>query len=153
MVKRLASIDELDKKIIQEMGRGINSYDSLAQKCHVTRSTIYRRVNKLEETKVIIRQTRVVPDFEKLDRIALTVGISVAQKDEQKVVDALKKCADIKIMWRTYGAHNLILITFCSKGEEGNTISKLRAILEEYPVKSIDICVGFSWEKMDVTPF
>jgi DNA-binding Lrp family transcriptional regulator len=153
LVKRLASIDDLDKKIIQEMGRGVNSYDSLAQKCNVTRSTIYRRVNRLEATKVIIRQTRVVPDFEKLDRIALAVGINVAHKDEQKVVDALKKCNDIKMMWRTYGAHNLILLTFCSKGDEGNKINKLRATLEEFTVKSIDICVGFSWEKMDMTPF
>jgi DNA-binding Lrp family transcriptional regulator len=152
-VKCLAPIDELDKKIIQEMGKGINSYDSLAQKCNVTRSTIYRRVTKLEETKVISRQTRVVPDFEKLNRIALAMGISVAQKDEQKIIDALKKSEDIKMMWRTYGAHNLILITFCNKGDEGNKINKLRAILEEYPVKSIDICVGFGWEKMDLTPF
>jgi DNA-binding Lrp family transcriptional regulator len=152
-VGHLASIDELDKKIIQEMGRGINSYEALAQKCNVTRSTIYRRVTKLEEMKVITRQTRVVPDFEKLNRIALAVGISVAQKDEQKIIDALKRSDDIKMMWRTYGAHNLILITFCSKGDEGNKIDKLRAILEEYPVKSIDICVGFGWEKMDLTPF
>jgi DNA-binding Lrp family transcriptional regulator len=152
-VERLALIDELDKKIIQEMGRGINSYEALAQKCNVTRSTIYRRVAKLEETKVITRQTRVVPDFEKLNRIALAVGISVAQKDEQEIIDALKKSDDIKMMWRTYGAHNLILITFCSKGDEGNKIDKLRALLEEYPVKSIDICVGFGWEKMDLTPF
>ena len=149
----MALIDELDKKIIQEMGRGINSYEALAQKCNVTRSTIYRRVAKLEETKVITRQTRVVPDFEKLNRIALAVGISVAQKDEQEIIDALKKSDDIKMMWRTYGAHNLILITFCSKGDEGNKIDKLRALLEEYPVKSIDICVGFGWEKMDLTPF
>ena len=149
----MALIDELDKKIIQEMGRGINSYEALAQKCNVTRSTIYRRVAKLEETKVITRKTRVVPDFEKLNRIALAVGISVAQKDEQKIIDALKKSDDIKMMWRTYGAHNLILITFCNKGDEGNKIDKLRALLEEYPVKSIDICVGFGWEKMDLTPF
>jgi DNA-binding Lrp family transcriptional regulator len=152
-VERLALIDELDKKIIQEMGRGINSYEALAQKCNVTRSTIYRRVDKLEETKVITRQTRVVPDFEKLNRIALAVGITVAQKDEQEIIDALKKSDDIKMMWRTYGAHNLILITFCSKGDEGNKIDKLRALLEEYPVKSIDICLGFGWEKMDLTPF
>ena len=149
----MPSIDELDKKIIQEMGRGINSYEALAQKCNVTRSTIYRRVTRLEEMKVITRQTRVIPDFEKLNRVALTVGISVAQKDEQKVVDALKKCDYIKMMWRTYGSHNLILITFCSKGDEGNKINKLRAILEEFTVKSVDICVGFGWEKMDMTPF
>jgi len=152
-VKRLEPIDELDKKIIQEMGRGINSYEALAQKCNVTRSTIYRRINRLETMKVITRQTRVVPDFEKLDRIALAIGINVTHNDEQKVVDALKKCDDIKMMWRTYGSHNLISLTFCSKGDEGNTINKLRSILEEFAVKSIDICVGFSWEKMDITPF
>ena len=149
----LVPIDELDKKIIQEMGRGINSYEGLAKKCNVTRSTIYRRVTKLEEMKVITRQTRVILDFEKLDRIALAVGINVAQKDEQKVIDALKECDDVKMMWRTYGSHNLILITFCNKGDEGNKINKLRAILEEFTVKSLDICVGFGWEKMDMTPF
>lgn len=149
----MVSIDELDKKIIQEMGKGVNSYDSLAKICNVTRSTIYRRLNRLEETKVITRQTRVVPDFSKLNRIALAVGINVAQKDEQNVVDTLKKCDAIKMMWRAYGAHNLVLMMFCSKGEEGNKINKLRAILEEFSVNSLDICVGFSWEKMDITPF
>ena len=119
----------------------------------IRHSTICSRVTKLEETEVITRQTRVVPDFEKLNRIALAVGINVAQKDEQKVIDALKKSDAIKMMWRTYGAHNLILITFCSKGDEGNKINKLRALLEEFIVKSIDICVGFGWEKMDMTPF
>jgi DNA-binding Lrp family transcriptional regulator len=149
----LPPLDELDKKIIQEMGKGINSYEALAQKCNVTRSTIYRRVTRLEEMKVITRQTRAILDFEKLNRIALAVGINIAQKDEQKVIDALKKCDDIKMIWRTYGAHNLILITFCSKGDEGNKINKLRALLEEFTVTSVDICVGFGWEKMDMTPF
>ena len=146
-------IDELDKKIIQEMGKGINSYEALAQKCNVTRSTIYRRINRLEGTKVITRQTRAVPDFEKLNRVALAVGINVLQKDEQNVVGALKKRDEIKMMWRSYGSHNLILLIFCSKGDEGKTINKLRGILEEFTVTSIDICVGFSWEKMDMTPF
>jgi DNA-binding Lrp family transcriptional regulator len=149
----LALIDELDKKIIQEMGKGINSYEALAQKCNVTRSTIYRRVNRLEEAHVITRQTRVILDFEKLDRIVVAVGISVAQKDEQKVIDALKECAEVKMMWRTYGAHNLILVIICSKGDEGNKINKLRGLLEEFTVKSVDMCVGFGWEKMDMTPF
>jgi DNA-binding Lrp family transcriptional regulator len=149
----LPPIDELDKKIIQEMGKGINSYEALGKKCNVTRSTIYRRVTRLEEMKVITRQTRVILDFEKLDRIAVAIGINVAQKDEQKVIDALKKCDEVKMMWRTYGSHNLILIIICSKGDEGNEINKLRALLEEFTVKSVDICVGFGWEKMDMTPF
>ena len=149
----MPTIDELDKKIIQEMGKGINSYEALAKKCNVTRSTIYRRITRLEEMKVITRQTRVILEFEKLDRIAVAVGINVAQKDEQKVIDSLKKCDEVKMMWQTYGAHNLILIMICSKGDEGNKINKLRALLEEFTVKSVDICVGFGWEKMDMTPF
>jgi DNA-binding Lrp family transcriptional regulator len=149
----LPPIDELDKKIIQEMGKGISSYEALARKCNVTRSTIYRRVTKLEEMKVITRQTRVVLDFEKLDRMAVAVGVNVAQKDEQQLIGALKKRDEVKMIWRTYGAHNVILIMICSKGDEGNTIDKLRTLLEEFTVKSVDICVGFGWEKMDMTPF
>jgi hypothetical protein len=96
---------------------------------------------------------KILLGFEKLDRIAVAVGINVAQKDEQKVIDALKECVEVKMMWRTYGAHNLILVIICSKGDEGNKINKLRVFLEEFTVKSGDMCVGFSWEKMDMTPF
>jgi len=45
------------------------------------------------------------------------------------------------------------MILFCSKGDEGKTIFKMREILEKLNAVSFQTCVGFSWEKLDLTPF
>jgi len=140
-------------KIIQEMAKGIGSYEALAQRCGVTRSTVYRRVVNLEKEKVITRQIRIALDFEKLRRVVINFGINVEPKNEERAVATLIKLAKVKMLWRTYGAHNLVLIVFCDKGEEGKVIDELRHIFEELNVTSFESCVGFSWEKNDMTPF
>jgi len=140
-------------KIIQEMAKGIGSYEELAQRCGVTRSTVYRRVVNLEKEKVITRQIRIALDFEKLRRVVINFGINVEPKNEERAVATLIKLANVKMLWRTYGAHNLVLIVFCDKGEEGKVIDELRHIFEELNVTSFESCVGFSWEKNDMTPF
>lgn len=140
-------------KIIQEMAKGIGSYEALAQRCGVTRSTVYRRVVNLEKEKVITRQIRIALDFEKLRRVVINFGINVEPKNEERAVATLIKLANVKMLWRTYGAHNLVLIVFCDKGEEGKVIDELRHIFEELNVTSFESCVGFSWEKNDMTPF
>ncbi len=140
-------------KIIQEMAKGIGSYEALAQRCGVTRSTVYRRVVNLEKEKVITRQIRIALDFEKLGRVVINFGINVEPKNEERAVATLIKLAKVKMLWRTYGAHNLVLIVFCDKGEEGKVIDELRHIFEELNVTSFESCVGFSWEKNDMTPF
>ena len=146
-------LDELDRKIIQEMTKGVNSYEDLADKCSVTRSTVYRRVNSLEKAGIITGQIHVGLNFEKLDLITLHVGINVESKDEEKAIEALRKVPEVKMVWRTYGAYNLVLIVFCHKGNEGRVIDGLREIFEGVKVKSYDVSVGFLWEKMDMTPF
>jgi DNA-binding Lrp family transcriptional regulator len=146
-------LDELNMKIIQEMAKGIGSYEELAQRCGVTRSTVYRRVVNLEKEKVITRQIRIALDFEKLRRVVINFGINVEPKNEERAVATLIKLANVKMLWRTYGAHNLVLIVFCDKGEEGKVIDELRHIFEELNVTSFESCVGFSWEKNDMTPF
>jgi DNA-binding Lrp family transcriptional regulator len=143
----------LNMKIIQEMAKGIGSYEELAQRCGVTRSTVYRRVVNLEKEKVITRQIRIALDFEKLRRVVINFGINVEPKNEERAVATLIKLANVKMLWRTYGAHNLVLIVFCDKGEEGKVIDELRHIFEELNVTSFESCVGFSWEKNDMTPF
>jgi DNA-binding Lrp family transcriptional regulator len=135
------------------MTKGISSYEDLAKECNVARSTIYRRVMNLEATKIITSQLRVSLDFEKLDLVALHFGINVDSKDEEKTIDTLKKQPNIKMIWRTYGAYNLIAIVICDKGCEGKTIDRIREVLEQLNVKTYEICVGFRWEKVDMTPF
>jgi DNA-binding Lrp family transcriptional regulator len=135
------------------MSKGVSSYEELARDCNVTRSTIYRRIANLEKEKIITRQTHVGVDFEKLNIVAVDLRISVSRLDEERTVETLKKYEEIKIVWRTYGACNLAVILFCNKGDEGKTISKMREILENLNVISFEFCVGYSWEKLDLTPF
>jgi DNA-binding Lrp family transcriptional regulator len=146
-------LDELSKKIVQEMARGISSYEELAKKFGVTRSTVYRRVLKLEEEKVIIRQIRIALDFEKIGRVAIHFGLNVEPKDEEKAVEILSKLSDVKMIWRTYGTCNLVMIVFCDRGEEGKAIDAMRRELEEMHVTPACTCVGYSWEKNNMTPF
>ena len=150
---RFPSLDELDKNIIQTLSKGVSSYEELATNLGVTRSTVYRRIASLEKAKIITRQLHVAVDFEKLDLTAIEATIKVARLDEERTVETLKKYAEIKILLRTYGAGNLIVMLFCNKGEEGKTISKMREALEKLGVLSFEFWVSYSWEKLDMTPF
>jgi DNA-binding Lrp family transcriptional regulator len=147
------SLDDLDKKIIQEMTKGIKSYEELAQNCGVTRSTVYRRITNLEKKKIITHQIRIALDFEKLGLMAINFGISIEPKHEEEVVDALKKLAFVKMVWRTYGAHDIEAIAFCDRGEEGETVCRMRQVLGKFNVTHFETCVGYSWDKNDTTPF
>jgi len=135
------------------MSKGISSYEELARNCNVTRSTIYRRIANLEKASIITRLLHVGVDFEKLNLIAVQIGINVSHMDEERTIETLKKFTETKIIWRTYGLCNLVVVLFCSKGDEGKTISRMREVLEKLNVVSFDFCVGFSWEKLDLTPF
>ena len=148
-----AGIDSLDKQILQQMSQGINSYEDLAHKCNVTRSTIYRRVDSLEKRGLIRRITRSVVDYEKLDVVAVCFAFKISQSDQKHVFAALKAHKKVKLLWQTFGDHNAIFLAFCSKGEEGEIISELKGILEKYSATEINVSVGFSWEKIDFTPF
>jgi len=115
-------IDKLDEKILHHISIGANSYDELAKLCNVTRSTVYRRIRKLEKAKVILHKVKFAVDITKLNITPLAVGINVAQSDEDRAIALLKNCPKISFLWRTYGAHNIALIALCKRGEEGQLI-------------------------------
>jgi len=143
-------IDKLDEKILHHLSIGANSYDELAELCNVTRSTVYRRIRKLEKEKIIVRKVKFAVDVTKLDITPLAVGINIAHNDENQAIDLLRKCPNISLLWRTYGNHNIALMALCKKGEEGQLIYDMRKKLEKLNVESIDTCVGFIWEKTDL---
>lgn len=92
-------------------------------------------------------------DFEKLNLVAVEILINVAHLDEEKTIQTLKKYAETKIILRTFGFCNLVVILFCTKGEEGGAISEMRSVLEKLNVTSFKFCIGFGWEKLDLSPF
>lgn len=146
-------LDTLDRSILQEMSIGVSSYDALAQKLDVTRSTIYRRVHRLERDKIIIHQTRVSVNFAKLDLITLLIGINVSNANTQKVIDVLRSCPSVKMILQSFGTYTLFAFIFCEKGDEGNKIFEIRKMLEEIQIASFDTSIGFKWQKMEMTPF
>jgi DNA-binding Lrp family transcriptional regulator len=135
------------------MSKGVNSYEELARKFNVTRSTIYRRVNNLEKKKVITSKTRVTLDYKKLDIAVLQFGLNVSNTKMEKVIELLKEQEFVKMIWRTYGTYDLAMILFCNKGEEGKKIYEMKDILEKLNINSFGISVGTDWVKMDISPF
>ena len=146
-------IDSLDKQILQQMSSGINSYEDLAYKCNVTRSTIYRRVTALEKRGLIRRITRSVVDYEKLGIVTICFAFKISQSNQKRAFVALKFHKRVKMMWRTFGDHNVIFLAFCNRGEEGEIIAELKTILEKCAATEISTSIGFVWEKIDFTPF
>ena len=147
------TLDELDKRIIQSMSRGMYSYDELAEKLQVTRSTIYRRISRLEEMHIISRQIMGVPDYSQLGLSAIVIGLNIAHEDAAAAADLLVRQDNVKLVWTTYGKHDLIVILVCEKGCEGQAIFDFRKKLAKLRVAVFDISIGFNWNKIDLSPY
>lgn len=80
-------LDSLDRKILQQICGGVYSYDEIAKSCNAGRNTIYRRIEKLEDTGVITRRIGAFPNFEKLNLSAVIVGINVRTVDIEGAVN------------------------------------------------------------------
>jgi len=79
--------------------------------------------------------------------------VTIAQTDQDKAFNLLAAHRNVKLLWRTYGEHNMTLLALCPKGKEGKVINSVKAILEEFDVRDICVSIGFTWEKTDFTPF
>jgi DNA-binding Lrp family transcriptional regulator len=146
-------LDELDKKILHEICSGIHSYDDLAKTLNVTRGTVYRRIEKLEKTKVIKKKIMAIPNFKALNLSSIIIGMEIAYDDTEKVTEALMQLPHIKLLWKCYGAYNLIAVLNCEKGCEGETITNLRQLLSKLRISSVNVSVGFGWEKVEISPY
>ncbi len=146
-------LDYIDKRILQHISEGVSSYQELAKECNVTRNTIYRRMSTLEKRGLTKRITRVTVNYEKLDMVTITVALNVLQKDQEEIIAKFKSNDKIKFLFKTYGTYNILLVVLCSRGEEGQIISQIKAIAEKYNILKMDVLIGFSFEKLDFTPF
>lgn len=147
------SIDELDRKLLQHLSTGTNSYAELARLCHVTRNTVYRRIAALERRGIIKNTIRCIINLDQIDVTPVCFGVTIAQADQDKAFNLLAEHPNVKLLWRTYGEHNMALVALCPRGKEGRVINSIKAILEEFDVSQVCVSVGFLWEKSDFTPF
>jgi len=146
-------LDELDKKVLHEICSGINSYDDLAKILNVTRGTVYRRIEKLEKNNVIEKKIMAIPSYKALDLSAICIGMAVAYDDTEKVIEALCQLPHIKLLWKSYGVHNIVAVMVCDKGKEGDAITILRQLLSKFRTSEYHISIGFEWDKVDISPY
>jgi DNA-binding Lrp family transcriptional regulator len=148
-------LDEMDKKIVTYLCSGTYSYKELAKLCHVGRSTIYRRIDRLEKTGAISKRIMAIPNFTKLNLTAITATMDIGQSDVDQVIAFLKRQPKVKLLWRSYGASNIVVVSVCDKGSEGECVAEMRKTLEEMGVKTnkFEASVSFVWEKVYLTPF
>jgi DNA-binding Lrp family transcriptional regulator len=147
------ALDILDQKILQHLTTGICSYEELAHICNVTRNTVYRRISALENKGIIKNTLSCVVDLEQLGLTPIAIGAKVPQICQDKAINLLAVNSSVRFLWRTFGDHNLTLVAFCGKGQEGGVIQAIRAVLEELNAENICVSVGFVWEKMNYSAF
>jgi DNA-binding Lrp family transcriptional regulator len=146
-------LDELDRQLLKQLSSGINSYEELARICGVTRNTVYRRIAALENSGIIKNTIRCSINLEKLGIVPICMGLRISQHEMDRAFNLLSKHKKIRLLWRSYGDHNLELVALVKKGDEGETIHSIKAILECFEIKHLDVSVGFIWEKSDFESF
>jgi DNA-binding Lrp family transcriptional regulator len=147
------TLDDLDRKILQNLTIGMSSYQELARTCNVTRNTVYRRIAALESKGIIKNTLNCVVNLEQMDITPVTIGAKIPQISQDKAINLLVANHAVRFLWRTYGDHNLTLVAFCSKGKEGEVIQDIQGVLEDLNAEHICISVGFIWEKMSYAAF
>jgi DNA-binding Lrp family transcriptional regulator len=146
-------LDELDRQLIKQLSSGINSYEELARICGVTRNTVYRRIAALENSGIIKNTIRCAINLDKLGVVPICMGLRISQHEMDRAFNLLSAHKKIRLLWRSYGDHNVELVAFVQKGEEGETIHSIKAILECFEISNLDVSVGFVWEKSDFESF
>lgn len=147
-------IDNLDRKIVNHICKGIYSYNDLAKLCNAGRNTIYRRIDKLEKMGIISKRIMAIPNFDKLNLSAIIVGINLNAQDVEKAIAFLKSHHQVKLLWTTYGTHDIVFTMVCDKSDVGKCVYDLRSGLAKLNIKTIDFDASgsVSWEKIDLTP-
>jgi DNA-binding Lrp family transcriptional regulator len=146
------TLDGLDKKILQLLSEGVSSYQDLARTCNVARTTVYRRIAFLQSSGIIQNTVSCTINLNQLDITPVIFCAKISQNYQDKAVALLSTFSNVRLLWRAYGDHNIVLVVFCSKGNEGITIQNITNILEDFKGTSICVSVGFVWEKTDLTP-
>lgn len=154
MVGTTRLIDDLDRKIVRYLCEGVYSYNELGKLCNAGRNTIYRRINKLEKMGIITKRTAAFPNFEKLNLSAVIIGMDIDPEDLPKAVSSLRKQHQVKLLWTTYGTHDLVFTILCDKKDVGTSILNLKKSLKKANITptKFDVSVSISWEKVYLCP-
>jgi DNA-binding Lrp family transcriptional regulator len=147
----LIPLDDLDKKILQQLSIGICSYEDLANQCKVTRNTVYRRIALMEDKGIIKNTTSCIINLDQLDIIPISIAVKINSSEINTACKVLASYKSVRLLFRSFGDYNLNIIAFSQKGDEGKIIQTINRILEDFSINDIKVSVGFIWEKIDLS--
>jgi len=103
-------ITPVDLRILKLLAKNARlTYKELAELLGTTRQRISRRMNRLEQNRIILKYT-VIPNYDALGYIHVILGVTVRPEvDLDKVVEDLKDDDNVKVIQRALGSHNLVL--------------------------------------------
>ncbi len=122
-----SKVDDLDLKIIRELQKDARqSYRDIAERLKVAEGTVYNRVNKLLESKVI---KRFIPDidFSKLgyDLVAI-IGLMVEGGHLPKIEEEISLEKNVSAVYDVTGDYDaLIVVKFKDRGALNEFVKKV----------------------------
>lgn len=137
-------IDEIDKKIIQDLIRNARiSCSEIARQVGLSDVAISKRIRRLEENRVILRYTTIVDPIKiGYSKVSYT-GLNVRPENLIDVINSLKERDYIKYLAVTTGDHNLIAVIWARSGEEllhiHEEMKKIPGVINVYPAMITDV--------------
>jgi Lrp/AsnC family transcriptional regulator for asnA, asnC and gidA len=154
-VYEVKMIDELDRKLIQELQKsGRQEYVAIAKMFGVVEGTVRKRVKDLVDKNVI--KIVAVPNPRALGYSFLSImGLQVRMADLRKVADNLAQKPNVCYLAFVTGRYDLMAIIMTRSSEElsrfiENEISALPSILRTETFVNLDIIKG-GWPGLDTT--
>ncbi len=138
--------------IICHFCKGFKSYQDIADDLDVSRNTVYRRVNRLKDEKILKEEVHAIPDLSELGLTTIIIGLSLNMNNLEKAIDLFNKESNVKAIWETYGKHDLISIIISEKEKVGENIRNIKKKFQEskVKVKDFDVSTAISCEKLDL---
>ncbi len=150
----LKDLDKIDKKIIQYTCEGFYSHSELSDKIGVSRTTIYRRINELKEKKILKEGSMAKPNYNKIKLSLITLGLNVPTKHQEKTLKYLEQKEKVKLLWESFGKHNIKAIIQSEDNEKVKHTRKIKQNLKKQNIKidNIEISHGDTPRKINLTP-
>lgn len=102
-------MDEKDLKIIEMLMENARIPKvKIAERLGITETAVRKRIQRLEERKIIMGY-RAVINYKSANLACSLTGVDVEPERIWKVVDALKGWKEVKSMWLTTGDHTIML--------------------------------------------
>ena len=106
-----AALDEIDKRILEELSRdGRASVSAVAEAVHISRAHAYSRISKLTGSGVLTRFTALVDPVKAGLRSSAYVTMKVRQHAWRELKDALRKIPEVHHVALVGGSFDVILL-------------------------------------------